>query len=445
MTGHRSGWSRYERLLLDHSAQGAELARRGREVRESTVADPAVASVVTGVVAPLALGLDVWVRRHAAENDIRRLYYLARNARVLYDVAVARRRLENDVELGYLTVSRDLVRGASLAAVSVETWFEAGTATPSSFLLQSLEGQDPHTLLRRLGLDPERDRGLLLRSGVYGADGDVALDPDVLLQHGQLRDVICHRAACQIELARRYFAGEGLDSADNVGLVDIGWQGQQAAMIEAILSYVRSSPALHLHVGGYRPQNPVHPVRIEHWLFENSPPAWLASPVPLFETLLPSIGPAARALDETATGEVTVCFAEEPTANSNMDRAIRELTARVASAVEPRLFGNESPDLGPVVLELARQFWVRPTVDEATAWGRRKFERDGSGAMLAELGAPIHVGDLWALARRKGSAKRVWPEGAIAASGAPIRSALTPIRRSSQSLRRGVRTVSRRG
>jgi hypothetical protein len=261
-----------------------------------------------------------------------------------------------------------------------------------------------------------------------------------------LRQVVVERANQQLDLAIRYFTDQGLDTKKDIGLVDIGWQGQQAAMIEAILSHVRQRPTIHLHVGGYRTQHPVHAVSIEHWLFEDAPPDWLASPVPLFETLLPSIGCAAKGFDENGAGEVTVRLGDDPRANQWMDAVMRDLATQVTAALEPRLLDDDClPDLAPLVLELTKGFWMRPTADEATAWGRRRFERDGSGVMLAELGPPITVDDVWQRIRGARSARPVWPEGAIAASAVPIRSALAPIRRSAQSLRRRRRSVSRRG
>jgi hypothetical protein len=439
-------WTRYERLMLDHSAAGAEIARGGRAVRESTSVDPAVASVVTGVIAPLAVGFDIWVRRCAARHRLERLYYLARNARVPFEVARSRHRSSDAVEVEYLAASRDLVRLASLAAVGADRWLEAGTATPSSFLLQQLDGQDPMTVLRRVGLDPELDRAELQDSNAYNGHQNGGPDPRQLLGDERLRELVLDRANHELDLATRYFTEQGLDAEKNIGLVDIGWQGQQAAMIEAILSRIRQRPAMHLHLGGYRTQEPVHPVSITHWLFEDSPPDWLSSPVPLFETLLPSIGCAAKGFDQGASGEVTVRFGREPRANESMDGAIRDLAAQVASMVQPELLDDESqPDLTPLVLELTREFWMRPTAAEATAWGRRRFERDGSGAMLAELAPPITVDDIWQRLQRAASGRRVWPEGAIAASAPPIRAALTPFRRSVQSLRRRRRNVSRRG
>lgn len=447
MSGKRPGWTRYERCLLDHSTAGAELARRGRDVRESASVDPAVAMVITGVIAPLAISFDAWVRRRARERGIGRLYYLARNARIPFDVARARQRLVDDVDLRYLAVSRDLVRGASLAAVGVDRWFAAGTATPSSFLLQSLEGQDPSAVIRRLGLDPVEDGDLIRRHCGAAVNGTPMDSRRVIraMQQGPLLAVVRQRAAEQLELVEQYFETEGLDTAHDVGMVDIGWQGQQAAMIEAVLSRVRPTPALHLHLGGYHPQTPVHPVTIEHWLFEDSPPSWLASPVPLFETLFPSIGPAAQALERTPAGDVSVLVRDRPEGDNPMDLAIQELTAKVAAAVDPVVIDAEEHDLAPLALELARRFWMRPSAAEAVAWGRRRFERDGSGQMLAELATPIAAADLGGVVRRDASVKRVWPEGAIAASALPLRLALTPLRRSAQSLRRGLRTISRRG
>jgi hypothetical protein len=123
---------------------------------------------------------------------------------------------------------------------------------------------------------------------------------------------------------------------------------------------------------------------------------------------------------------------------------VRATLAAVAEGVATRLdpgtgAGAQAAALRPVVTDLLRGFWLRPTLEEARAWGAFPFNLgEGHGSFTAPLAAPYGPGDL-ARALRGGRAlkkhEHFWVEGALAMTPAPLRGVLGGLRGARRAIR----------
>jgi predicted HAD superfamily hydrolase len=182
------------------------------------------------VAGPIFYAFVDWVLKQASLGSVDRLYFIARDGQVLYEIArrlAAARRLQ--VEIRYLYGSRQAWRLPALKTVDARGLDWAVKADP----LLSVE-----IIARRLGLDADLLAGEL---GEETVDGEIEAGRGeavaaALAGSESLRAWMLASATRERELAVSYLRQEGLFEAVSWAMVDLGWYGNLQDCLARILS-----------------------------------------------------------------------------------------------------------------------------------------------------------------------------------------------------------------
>ena len=435
--------------LADRCDLGSVIAGAARQARLAALDredPPVLASVVAGVAAPAMIGFATWVAHRAAELELDRLVFLSRNGRLPFEVY---RRLPTaittDRPASYVHLSRDAVRLAS-AAADIDAWISCGHETSSSFLRQHTELLPVSQFLAKLRLDADAV-GPVFEEHDFPLDRPVARerpagDWRACFDDPRFRSALTARAEADRELLVEYLHDCGLTSGERIGVVDIGWRGQQAAMMTSVAESASDVELHHFHLGRNRAETLLHPVRIERYLFDHDDPPVVDNAVGLFETMTATAEPGMIGL-RRVDGRVEPWFrtAPDPVRDSAhvapLHRIVGEITERCAPMLER---GHRSDDIRARIIETAQAFWLDPSRAEAAYWTALPFERDASGRAVATLGEAVRASDLVALLAHRGWEGRQWIAGSIAVSHPLTRRAIVSARRLGTGRRDGVRS-----
>jgi FMN phosphatase YigB (HAD superfamily) len=435
--------SRFEQTMVpaelaDRRDLGSIVAGAARQARLEALAQgepPALASVVAGVAAPAMIGFTTWVAQRADQLGLDRLVFLSRNGRLSYEVY---RRLPSAITSdrpgAYVHLSRDAVRLAS-AADDVDAWIDCGHDTPSSFLRQHTELLPVSDFLAKLRLPPEavgpafEERGFALDQPVPASAS--ADDWRECFDDARFRTALAEQARADRSLLVDYLSQNGLTASERIGVVDIGWRGQQAAMMTAVAESVSDIKLHHLHFGQNAAERLLRPTRIERYLFDHRDSPVVDNAVGLFETMTATSEPGMVGL-RRGDGGVEPWFrtAPDPVRESAhvapLHRIVADVTERTAQRLETHHLDD---DLRDRIIAAARAFWLEPTEGEARYWTALPFERDASGRAVATLGAPIRAADLGAIVTGRGWDGRQWMNGSMAVSHPMTRRATSAARK----------------
>jgi predicted HAD superfamily hydrolase len=177
-------------------------------------------SIITNAIAALFVPFVHWILSDAQQRGIRRLYFLARDGYVLYEIAKILGAHYPDIVLRYLYGSR---RAFYLAGV------RDGSREEMQWIFPPVYGKTPRQMLKRINADVELITPAMARKGVSPEFPDVPLTHDTfplfleLLDEEGSRNALLRLAASQRSVVRDYFRQEGLCDDVPCGIVDIGW------------------------------------------------------------------------------------------------------------------------------------------------------------------------------------------------------------------------------
>ncbi|MEE9416230.1 MAG: hypothetical protein V3V01_13180 [Acidimicrobiales bacterium] len=436
--------NRFDRILAEDACrESSALARAVRQSLPAVRVEPsAIRSVAVRVAGPVLVSFVLWVLARARDAGIERLYFLSRDGEVMLDVANALpRELTAGLELRRLEVSRSAVSVPAASLIGVDCWIDAGTR-PGGFLVHQRERVSAATLIGRAGLDIGAD---VASMGLAAAD---LVEPfsDGGFRHwlkylasDEAQERILGESQARLRPVVDYFIQERLGAPQRSALVDVGWTGQQAAMLSVIIEHVGGSVPVHLHVGRLRDAPTMVDIDLRTWLFDDrTGHRTLENPVALFETFCATeLGGVTNY--ETRAGQVVALRRHSPHEAALKLWGLNEMRDGIIDfASSFRLDGedgdSEDPDsdLQPVALELLEAFWHAPTSEEAQAWGSFPYERDEQGKVIQTLA--VRYDRRWLSQRFDKDFHGIdWPAGSIAIS--------SPLVRRVFALRRWLRTL----
>ena len=385
----RGRLTKYERILESHAADTdtftswlAGASRRARLEAEERGMPTALASVASGALAPMLVGYALWVLGQARLHGTKRLYYVARDGRVMLDAArPILERLAPDIELRYLYGSR-------------HPWTLGASAFSDDVLRRWLRTKSDHTArtaLTRLGLTPEQVHEVhpLPFTAADRRDSVLtAAERDELvavLQEETLLPLVRAAAREHAETTMAYLRQEGLCDQVPSALVDAGWGGRTAQAFDILLEAAGGEPVPHLVMGitgNAEDARNREGVQFVPWLFdEQVHPASLAglrSPNVLVEMFCADT--SGRTMGYRREGETVVPVMEvernEPVIAWGLPQ-VQDVALRVAELVVPHL--PETPvgvATAPFVRDVLHAFWVTPSRAEVAAWGDFPWEEE---------------------------------------------------------------------
>jgi predicted HAD superfamily hydrolase len=202
--------------------------------------------VIHGIVVPLLLCYVMWVLDHAKRNGICRLYFVARDAEIMLQIAKALQGEDETIQLRYLYGSRRAWLPPSIIP---------GNADWQRLLLISGQASSRRDIIARMGLDDETQetaRSILSCSAAEWssqlsrdqADAFLAELPSNALISELIHSSISHKR----ELALSYFEQEGLFDDVSWALVDAGWSLNAQSALKRVLA---ASKTKHQAPRGY--------------------------------------------------------------------------------------------------------------------------------------------------------------------------------------------------
>ena len=396
---HSARLNRFENIWESHrwdtsglSSLFAGGSRLARLTASDFPAEEPVVRVAAGVAAPALTSYVLWVLNRAVSEGIDRLYFLARDGEILYQIAQRLcSRLGISIELRYLYGSRYAFRRATAASAPIAT---------AAWLFEQARSLSNVEALSWIGLDERTARTTLHRNGLPFD----CRTPDLIaqLEHDELfvRDAVVSAEQAR-ELASQYLAEQGLCDDVSFAVVDTGWSGRLLqAMHELLLplgsgvsraffmAYQRSATGDDFHapeaISGYlydeRQAVGYHEARKSLW--------WLAEAFCVAEHGL-TVG----------FERVTPGAAVTPLLASERNPALehwpwwhhyrRAVYRFVEQSVWDSDVANLHADMRPAVVEVLDELWSRPDDAESATWGLFPFEQDPIAGRTRPLARPI--------------------------------------------------------
>ncbi len=357
--------------------------------------------------------------------------FLSRNGRLPFEVfSRLGETTTGGIGYRYLRLSRDALRVPSADAVGLDHWLEVGQADAEAFLCEFDDRLTLAQCMSRIGLDPARDAEAVHR---HGLDPTAAVAAQDRAQWARFLDDDDVRARLHAEAHRSrrllvdYFDSHGVYADRRVGVVDIGWTGQQAAMMSACLDAGSGDGAVqHFHLGREHAVPLLVPTEIHRFLFDGRDRP-VNNPIGLYELFTATSEPGMAGLRRLPDGRVEAELRDEDNrSNSELVEPLHRLVAEFTDELAPSLRSEHlAADLRAPLRSLARTFWFEPTPAEGRVFGGLPWEVDASGHVVRPFAQPIALRELPRVLRPGGLAGRQWSVGAVAASRWPVRWLLT--------------------
>ena len=413
-------WSRETAGLTSMMAGASRLARLDDPPSEGS-RTVLLREVASSVAAPVVTGFVLWLFDRARREGMERLYFLAREGQVLYEVArQLAARLGLPIELHYLCVSRQSLNIAAAGELTDEelAWVLTHSASNSIRTILARLGNSPDVIapaLKSEGWDPDR------------------WDDPIGTKHlpRLLKTIIRSEVRKELEagmtearrLAVEYLEQEGLFDPVRVGVVDSTGGGSQLRAIGR-LRRERSLPSIrgYLVFRGaprFAPDDD-ETTQIRGW-FGDEVRHRGYGPTPGRAALMEVICAADHGTTlgyERDSGRVRPKL-NETQAQATLDWGLPVVRSTISRFVEELCLDPELVDLDtdarPAISEVMAMLWDSPTAGEAEVWGRYPFEpTSGRGEVPAPLASRYGLGDVIVALGRRELRDRTWFEWSAA-------------------------------
>ena len=439
--------NRFETLVLGRAVENCNLekiASVARDVRlqslqsnssavtKVSMDEEALVNVASSVVAPVMLAFVLWAIERCKQEGISTLRFLTRDGELPYLIAKQLpESIIDGLDLDMLEVSRRSILLPAASVIPLDRWLEVGLE-PGAFLAQHFDRLPARQLIARVGMSFDKHADLLKQFDIVDWDeplGKVGLDcwKRALLSVAVKQEIEAesHR---RLEDVQSYLRQNLFDMSNRrSALIDIGWTGQQAAMLSALIQQSGGQDPLHLHVGRLRDRPLIAPADVEGWLFDErvkrSP---VENPVALFESFCVTLEGGIDGYQSDDSGNVKVVKRSQPHKANIVSWGQPVLRKCVLNfAAQAGIFMNEiDPELLRVASEeLLCEFWDNPTWQEANKWGAFPYEQDQTGQTIRKLANPYNLAQL--RTRLSGTYSGIdWKAGSIELSPVPMRQLL---------------------
>ena len=393
------------------------------------------ASIVHSVIAPFLVAFVAWILRKAKENGNQRLYFVSRDAQILYKIAKIISSEKDALELRYLYGSRKAWLAPSLQSCD---------RNEIKWAYESIMQRTPKAILRRLDLDAIKFVSTLRQAGF--TDLDETLDDaktDELMSVIERSD-LC-RAAMKIAKVNRsnalgYFEQEGMLENCSWSLVDIGWRlNCQKALRHILQSRKQDTEVCGYYLGvtenhvplveagnlnGYFTHSRAE-ISGEHqgdWIFHQ----------PSIQVLEHLFTPATHGTVLGYTlNTVWQPILKELSFGSNQKSWIENfhcmIEGHAQSLAQSKILDTDLEKIMPAANHLAKFFLSNPEKDDvaAIAWLKTNAELSHFEEYERSLASPFSVSDLFDILRfeltpigqRQSNSRHTWLSGSAALSG----------------------------
>lgn len=420
-------------MASDQAGNGPSIAAAARRARLESpfeARDQDLFELGSAVPGQCFVAFLLWVRNQCLEAGINEVAFLSRDGELPLLMAEA---LPADYfegfELSYLHCSRRVWQIAAANAVGVDDWISVGTEKETSFIHHYAHVVPFRSLLHRIGLEiQDLDAWGDLRS----LDPDAALPEDfavrwqAVLGDPEIRRLIGQRAEAREDLVLQFLRQNRIGQRP-LAIVDVGWRGQLAWMVSALVKDAGGVEPLHLHFGGDHVNDEGTPnANIRRFALDDSKmPHPIDQPVAAVEVFTGS--GKARLVDyvEHPDGKIEELF-DNPVSSidSPERRTLWQGAVATAAAMPPLgMLQHSSSGHDPAVegtRAVLAEFWNRPNDAQVRAASHLFVEADDGGHAV---GSFIERYTLREIFGSRGG-KRKWRVGSLHVTWRPFRDAL---------------------
>lgn len=359
-------------------AGGMRLARLCNP--ESNGARAVIWDTACGVVGPLWFGFVRWCLEEAQARGLRRLYFVARDGELLVELA---RELVKawglDLECRYLHGSRQAWHPAA---------FQNFTAGEFGWLFAPTRFLSVRQVFARLGLEPQTVGPWLAGGELDKVDWDEPLTSDL---QSRLQNVLLHepvRQAIEAESSRRrsrltdYLQQEGIFDAVPFAVVDVGWRGNLLRSLSRVVA-LAGRPTPHPLTGLYfglasDVSSTATDVTLLGYWNKHAPED---QPIEQENVVLLELFASAThgsVIGYAENGSRMVPVLDRPHHDAALQWGLTALQQGALEfarrfAAEVRLEAVATGDFHRTVWKAYREFYDRPTAEEARVWCRLPF------------------------------------------------------------------------
>lgn len=190
------------------------------------------------VTAPVFIAYVTWVLKLAQKSEVKKLFFLARDAKIFYEIACYLCRINQiDIECRYLYCSRYSLRLPMYyldKEYAIETLFVGGSKTSVNVILNrfGMEEKEKDALCKELGIDINERSELINNVGIH-------LLKERLFKSQMFLKMLEEKSLDSYNNSIGYFIQEGLLEETRVCLVDSGWTGSIQKCLGKILHSVK--------------------------------------------------------------------------------------------------------------------------------------------------------------------------------------------------------------
>jgi hypothetical protein len=425
--------NRYEKIILSNSSiplnirsKVAGLCRYTRlkcfegDEQKKTVWDTAanVSSIVL-------FGYVYWCILEAQKNNIKRLYFIARDGQILSKIGIIICKNWNfDIECKYIYGSRHAWHFPAITKVDEDTlnWI----FDPTEFL-------SVNSVFERINLDPNDFYETLVKNNFLKSEWDENLKLEKrdslreIFKNQNLIDAILKKASEYREITLQYLKQEGLTDSIKYAIVDIGWRGRLQYSLSTILSNVGIYPeeglygfyfgleskdtianfdklfSYYYHPNSHNENNSLlHKAIIE--IFVSATHGGTVG----YEKKGESIIPLLRSENNPIADEWGIELHQQ---------AISDVTNMLTT-----YFEKDTPDLSNYLMQVSqdilKEFISNPSLKEAMAFGKIRISEDQCDNVYYELSPIFKFKDLlFFFKKREFFHHNVWLQGSKCRSG----------------------------
>lgn len=233
--------NRYEQLITqsqnlpkDFSSLLAGISRLSRlQFYEDNSDKEVIWDTSVNVTAPLLFGFVYWCLTEANKQNIKRLYFVARDGQILLKIAqIICKNLNINIECRYLYGSRQAWHFPAIQQIGEKEL---------DWIFDSTEFLSIESVLKRVNLELSEVRDLLEKHNWNQSLWSKDLEPSErnefkkLFQHKEMSQIIINNASEYRKKIIGYFQQEGLCENVKFAIVDIGWNGRLQRSLSEIL------------------------------------------------------------------------------------------------------------------------------------------------------------------------------------------------------------------
>jgi FMN phosphatase YigB (HAD superfamily) len=382
--------------LMAGASRSVRLLGSGLKGDEKTVWDTGAS--VTG---PLLLLYARWIVDRALAQGLKRLYFLARDARLPYLAVeeVLASSPELNLEIHYVYGSRATYVPLEIHQFGISEWKQ---------LIGSLRSPSADDLLHALVCKREVLEEHLAATGLELDDWQRPLEVrelerirDHATSSGPFNKALSRGFNDFRELTLEYLRKRGLDEPGGIGLVDTGWTTNSHYPLFELIKSESNGPARILYMGLHSPEPRVSLEHVDTFLFNRASRNGPRSAGYLYsrpiETLLmaPHGRTAGFVLSEDGP-EPVLGPVDNPDFIGRLYPYYKEAIhqfVKMGSASGALI--DPTHDYRGLAEKIIRRFWESPTPAEAEAWSSLRWEADVHGKEFRNLAKPYRFRDAW--------------------------------------------------